>query len=140
MLAIDRVATTEHVGRLTDEHETNEHRSRPTILESTARSNEQTSTNGTTTGGYQSVYMRIPRNSASNSHSNHLHMSALQTLVELVFAMRKAFAIGGVRRGIVVLLLTQCGASLCFVHRSSSVATIVSSTFFDVEGPRTFVE
>jgi hypothetical protein len=41
-------------------------------------------------------------------------MSALQALVQRVLALSQALAVGGVRRGIVVLLLTKRGAGFCF--------------------------
>ena len=49
MLAIDTIATLAvHSSRLTNDHETEEDRCGSTALESTTRSNEQTSANGTT--------------------------------------------------------------------------------------------
>ena len=47
-------------------------------------------------------------------------MSALQTLVQGVCALRQALAVGGVVRAIVELLLTERGAGLCF-HRVGRV-------------------
>jgi hypothetical protein len=51
-----------------------------------------------------------------NSHGNHLHMSALETLVQGVFALSKTLTVGGVGRAIVELLLTERRAGLGF-HR-----------------------
>jgi hypothetical protein len=60
MLADKYVAIIDrHWNRLTNDHETEEHGSWATILESTSRSNEETSTNGTTTEDIESVFLRF---------------------------------------------------------------------------------
>ena len=109
-----------HSSRLTNDHETEENRCRTTALESTTRTNEQTSANGTTPIERQSVYLCIESilDGRQNSHGNHLHVSALQTLVQGVCALSEALAVGGVGRAIVELLLTERGAGLCF-HRGN---------------------
>lgn len=48
-----------HSSRLTNDHETEENRCGTTALESTTRTNEQTSANGTTPIERQSVYLRF---------------------------------------------------------------------------------
>lgn len=101
--------------QLTNDHETEKDRGRSTARESTTRTNEQTSANGTTPIERQSVHVRLSRIlDVPDSHGNHLHVPALQTLVQGVCALSQALAVGGVGRAIVELLLTERGAGLCF--------------------------
>ena len=118
MLAIDTIATLAvHSSRLTNDHETEEDRCGSTALESATRTNEQTSADGTTPIECQSVRWRVSCEcDIQNSHGNHLHMSALKTLVQFVRALSQALAVGGVGRAIVELLLTERRAGLGF-HR-----------------------
>jgi hypothetical protein len=118
MLAIDHIAILDfHSGRLTNDHETEKNRGGSTALESATRTNEETSANGTTPIERQSVCVFVAcRLDVQNPHGNHLHVSALETLVQGVFALSQALAVGGVGRAIVELLLTERRAGLGF-HR-----------------------
>ena len=118
MLAIDTIATLAvHSSRLTNDHETEEDRCGSTALESATRTNEQTSADGTTPIECQSVRWRVSCEcNIQYSHGNHLHMSALKTLVQFVRALSQALAVGRVGRAIVELLLAERGTGLC-VHR-----------------------
>jgi hypothetical protein len=50
--------------------------------------------------------------SASNSHGNHLHMSAFKTAVQCVLAILETLPVGAIGRSIVVRLLTERRAGL----------------------------
>lgn len=49
-----------------------------------------------------------------NSHCDHLHVPALEAAMQRVLAICQTLTVGGVWRSIVVLLLTERGAGLCF--------------------------
>jgi hypothetical protein len=69
---------------LTNNNEPEQDRSRPTTLERAARTNEQTSTDGTTTVEVVSIQEQYSQASITNSHCDHLHVSALQIAMQFV--------------------------------------------------------
>ena len=73
--------------KLTNNHETEKHRSRSASRESTTRTDEQTSTDRTTTERQQLVIMHLRHeDSVSDLHGNHLHVSAFQIAVKYILA------------------------------------------------------